>query len=526
MKKRGLSLIEIIMSTTILGVVMIMIGGVITKKVNVAADISSGTFACYKDVNGNLNQKVTLLDGTVQHRKNIQQCNFTFPSGVSNYKVAVIGGGGGGGKISEEKTDYWVSDAPVSFSYNLLRAGNSSISQPGNNYTACLANSAQYSPLEYSNNTTKFYLNSCPTYKCDNAYRYFMIPSNVASVFESSALEKIALNNRSFFVRGGKSSEINGATCAFRTNFRLGDNFKLFNGFNEKDCPEASTSPLVSAGPGVFLRGADYVLAQGARFSDTNISIAGKDRTVSDSPVCHSGGNITNKKAISVVTLTERDKVSYTKTLPRPRSSHGGKAGTTVENNTLNLSGRTVLISKSDIGDGGKPGLKGQNTNFKDFNLTAWGGDPGANMITYTGVALNRIPSSHLVQSENYYTLSNVRLTNATQSWIPTDGEMSNYVKNTVLNGVAQQNLYKGLGAHCDSAGVCTKSTSPNEESFGSGGGGGNSLVKYDPFYKISYERPDYINNTYETVLNSTVEPIVEIYNGSSGMGGAVVISW
>ena len=88
------------MSTTILGVVMIMIGGVITKKVNVAADISSGTFACYKDVNGNLNQKVTLLDGTVQHRKNIQQCNFTVPSGVSNYKVAVIGGGGGGGRSS------------------------------------------------------------------------------------------------------------------------------------------------------------------------------------------------------------------------------------------------------------------------------------------------------------------------------------------------------------------------------------------------------------------------------------------
>ena len=516
MKKNAITLIEIIVSVTILSVILVMLTGMITKKAHKAADISAGTFTCFKNSKGILIQKVTLQDGTIQEKRAIEQCKFTFPSGVKKYKVYVIGAGGGGGTINND-FEFWKESARQTETFKLFSQKTKDCSIVNN-----------FASYESSSFGVSKYANSCPSrYNCTSGVKK-ATPTNtmVNNLFENEALEKTALQNRSMYVEGGSNGSILGAKCAFRANLKLNQNFTYFNGYNEIYCPEAASSPNISASPGVFSFGGSSTIAQGATFSDASI-IVPKD-TVSTKPTCKMQG--VSGEVVSLSTIDETDSLSFALVSPSVQYGDGGKAGTTIENSNLNLAGKTITITKEEIGNPGLAGQNGQDTSFKSFNITAWGGEKGATHeeklstnITSTGV---KIKLTDVIQASDKLTLSQGRMQYHTKTNANANGKLSNYVNNVALIGVANQTTYKGIGSVCTKEANCTQAQEPNEESFGAGGGGGNSMVKYDPISYIAYKRPNFANNTIETSLESTKTPEVVKSQASSGMGGAIVIKW
>lgn len=527
MKKQAITLVEIIVSVTILSVILIMLSGVITKKAQNAADTSSGTFACYKDANGNLNQKVRLQDGTIQEKRGIEQCNFTFPSGVDKYTIYVIGGGGGGGKITENSSDYWQEIPGESKRFTLLEKSAQ----------GCVA-ATNFLPVmsreEGTNDSMQYINNECEGYICaaDGINTItFNENKEYANFFDEESLQLAALTNRSLYIKGGVgANDIKGAICATSANLTFGSKFNYLDGKDQYQCSEAATMPLISASPGTFKSGNKYAIAQGGYFSKEH-----SFDVVSVKPKCKANG-LNTKELHEEPTIIEEDEINYSLLKLKTYYSSGGKAGTTITNTSINLAGRTVLISKDQIGNGGTPGQNGQTTNFSDFNMTAWGGAAGENIPgdEYTTTLADakiiggeNAPNGLASLTDGVYPLSIFRLKYNCKDNLNNSGEMSDYVRNVVLLGVANQEKFAGQGALCsDTLGGCKISKSPDEESYGSGGGGASSMVKYDPFYKFIYTRPNYSTNTREKIINSTYVPVVTKSQASNGMGGAVVIKW
>ena len=524
MKKQAITLLEIIISVTIISMLMILLFSVIAKKAKAVAETTSGTFYCFKDSNGRLNQLVELSDGTKQEMVDIQKCNFSFPNEATNFTVYVIGGGGGGGKIS------------ASSGYTLSPTYTHEVPFLKPTQDGC----AKYPTLLLDGiaNELKLFPYPCESsnvYNCSQGntnVRAVNTDTQLLKMFDHSAYEAIVLKNRSLFVRGGANSTgEKGAFCTFRVNLAYGENVaQFFDGVDEYACETSVVQKNISASSGKFTTASVDITAQGKTFFNQTFT----NEHVHIEPHCNRKGSA---EAIKRENVLERqnDKVEYVIVTPVVQYGTGGKAGTYITNTSLKFAGKNIIIPKNNIGDGGKAGESGQPTTFEEYNIKAQGGAAGTVETTIFEVSMDNSSDGFVIKGTDlvstgygqYILNENRKKTKTHEDNTQSDGQLSQYATEKVIPGIIaqKQHEYRGIGAKCD-LDKCQKATSPRNESFGSGGGGGSSKVTYDPYYKITYKKPNYENNTYDIIMDTTITPELEYADGSSGMGGAIVIKW
>lgn len=123
--KYGFALTELLISITIMAVLSLLVVFAITKKTKKAISApQSMTSICYKDIDGNLNQKniTTMKNKTdVELREDIEECVVDVPTNVKIGWVYLIGGGGGGGAINKEDFKYTGVSEPIKIDVSLKR---------------------------------------------------------------------------------------------------------------------------------------------------------------------------------------------------------------------------------------------------------------------------------------------------------------------------------------------------------------------------------------------------------------------
>ena len=525
MKKQAITLLEIIISVTIISMLMILLFSVIAKKAKAVAETTSGTFYCFKDAQGRLNQLVELTDGTKQEMVDIAKCNFNFPNEATNFTVYVIGGGGGGGKISAS------SGYTLSPTYTHEMQFLNPIQNGCAKYPTLLEDEITLSELKIF----PYACESSTYYNCSQGNtntRVTNTDTQLQKMMDNDAYEMIVLKNRSLFVRGGANSNAEqGAFCTFRVNLSYGENIsQFFDGTNEYDCERSVLRKNISASSWKFTTNEFEVTAQGKTFfGQTYVN-----EHVHYEPHCNSKGSVNPINRTDVLER-QNDKIEYITITPVIQYGTGGKAGTYITNTSLKFAGKNIIIPKSNIGDGGKAGESGQATTFEEYNIKAQGGAAGTVKTTTFETSIDNYGDGFVIKgadlvSTGYgqYVLSDSRKKTKThEDNTESDGQLSQYAQEKVIPGVIaqKQHEYKGIGAKCDAT-QCIKATSPRNESFGSGGGGGSSKVTYDPYYRLIYKKPNYDDNTYIIPIDVTNTPELEYADGSAGMGGAIVIKW
>ncbi len=91
-KKTAITLIELIVSITTASIIFILLGNIISKKLNATSlAYEKGTYYCWKDWDENLYQKTPM--GSIQ---TVSSCRVKIPKNAKNIQVYLIGGGAGG----------------------------------------------------------------------------------------------------------------------------------------------------------------------------------------------------------------------------------------------------------------------------------------------------------------------------------------------------------------------------------------------------------------------------------------------
>ncbi len=112
---KAISIIEFIISLTILAVLLTMVFTVMAKKAKMIIPESKGVFVCWKDNKNNLLQKTFSISPnnviTETPVKKVENCEIEFAkemySGIKKYTVTLIGGGGGGGEPQYSNSDIY-----------------------------------------------------------------------------------------------------------------------------------------------------------------------------------------------------------------------------------------------------------------------------------------------------------------------------------------------------------------------------------------------------------------------------------
>ena len=97
-RKKAITLIEIVISTTIISLLLVAGFGMIIKHSKVLKASSNQadlTYICHKDASGALHKTTIKQDGT-KETEGVSTCELKIPTGYSEYRITLIGGGAGG----------------------------------------------------------------------------------------------------------------------------------------------------------------------------------------------------------------------------------------------------------------------------------------------------------------------------------------------------------------------------------------------------------------------------------------------
>ncbi|MBQ7286988.1 MAG: hypothetical protein IJW73_04425 [Candidatus Gastranaerophilales bacterium] len=502
---------------------MIMLFTVIAKKAKAVAEKTSGVFYCFKDPEGRLNQRVELSDGTIQELTNINSCNFSFPNEATDFITYVIGGGGGGGKISDTYKGY---DLTTTKNHEFI------LFKPTSGMCA-LYPTISIDGIK-SSLTASQYMCDEEIYTCTQGNIDILATNDdptVKKIFNNSAYTLAVLTNRTLFIKGGNNGSGGpGALCTFKIDIPYGETIEYyFDGRDEYICSAGVEKKLISASSGKFKTSKIEITAQGKSFDNESY----RNEHVAPTADCTSSSStIINKKYTTL--NRQNDKIEYVIVSPVVEYGTGGKAGNYITNTNIKFSGKNIIIPKNNIGNGGKAGEDGEPTIFEEYNIKAQGGSAGTTQTTTYELSIDSVDSGLLIKGEDLilegasqYIFSPNRMQTKFIDNADNNGALSEYASEKVIPGVvvSKQQEYMGIGSKCTANG-CSEAIPAKNESFGTGGGGGNTKVTYDPYYKFIYTRPNYLLNENEYTINSIITPKTEIKNGSAGMGGAIVITW
>ena len=523
--KKALTLIEIIISITILSVIFIALFSIVGKKIVAVANTTSGTFYCYKDNKNKLTEVVKLQNADPQIRTDVKECSYEFPATAKKFKVTVIGGGGGG---------YTNSKAVNSSSYSTYSRTFKPF-VPKNAYANTI-NGATLTPkltcyatnnvFDLSKTYSSQVLKSACGYdtfsgnslsQCNiGSYRKvtnvnYALENKVSDVFDLYGYMYAFLRGYPVVVTSGKNSNNTYSSC-YRKLYITSSSYTYINGQDEikKTCPE-NHKYQISATDGIFKSGTEYIIAKA---NSTGAS-------------CRMGTPALSYKMFNVIFRY------YTYNNINVFVPEGGYAGEVKTQNTDILSGERITIPNSGIGNGGVAGQRGGNTVFSNLRMTAKGGSAGGYSIQNIPLTKKTITKSNL---QNANTLIS-RFTIDTQTNTKSYGQLSNYVLNNEEFSQQVLDEYKSTPATCSiSTATCNSATAPNSEAFGSGGAAYNYLISYSYYMKPTFSYYETQTGTYLDGYNNKLlvsNPVVNkmspeyvIANAANGTGGAIIISW
>lgn len=510
-KKNAITLIEIIVSISISAIILTMLFGTITKRTikNATAAASSGQMLCYKDLDGKLHMRVTSGKKTIT-KDNMESCNYEFPSGVSGFKVTLVGGGGGGGKPSAEFVTKNVNVNNFVMFNNVKDSNEYSI-------TNCKTNCV----VDY--NTSKTSLSSKPGVQ---------IPTELKPYLSYAGFKKHFMLGHPVTIQSGSVKKFYEIDQNFLNNFTESTKYYLQSSSENKGCTAAvdvdGTDMLSCTGIAVFC-------------IYNNSSVCNKQIVLGPDD-----GATANKEESKLPTF------SYSFAFEQPHdkfevqaidkayaiAGNGGEAGETKYSTSLDFAGQTIQIPASSIGNGGEPGKDGGDTSFPSHNITAKGGAAGS--TTKIACDLDSFSKDDLTES------SRRKLCVASEKMDSNafNGKKSLYVTDTSsFSNFAATKKIAGNGSKCSKSDKeckicystnCSDDASANPDAYGSGGGGGDSMIIYDNILKFHYTVENYLEPRYPFIEKDIISDKDNFINQKNqylkdaghGAGGAIIIQW
>ena len=502
-KSKAFTMIEMIISMSIMAFFVIAIAFSVNKKQQQRIGVSTGGyFACYKDANNSLYQKTEIryADTTFKNEGSSgSSCSFDLPEGINNFKIELIGGGGGAGADAAPVVNY--------------RNENGSIASP------FVCSDMDLGGREYcvkGDSCSKTLVVSPIVNEVNNFLENYMSDSAYAALF---------LRNLSTVVEGGSDMDgISGARCATVNSFKVGDKVICVNGVSETgtDIDAGLVDGNWTSSSKGFLRvnNSDKIVAQGKVVYDGYV-LGSSD--FSDNPSCLSGLNTDSDLGVQ---FEQKDySVDYVASINLTRGLAGEAGGYMVRANQkatdISNNGK-VVIAAEDIGNGGQAGrngLAGSAGGVTRFTLptlgliTAGGGAGGTREENACDIIKNRIENSQL---ETYEMYSECYKEGAVAN-------VSRYVETVLFPAMAVvgQQKMKSKAGSCNESG-CVDAAVAENVSYGNGGSSGAVRVFYD--YIKQFQLTDSMGrNIGSTPIN---EYEVQSSAGANGSGGAIVISW
>ena len=500
-KRKAFTMIEMIISMSIMAFFVIAIAFAVNKKEQQRLGISTGGyFACYKDASNSLKQKTEIryADTTYKKEGSGSTCTFELPEGINTYKIELIGGGGGAaGASNTVVVDYENKSGNIGVPFD---CGVGVLGQRENCRTedGCFSVSAFSPVITTISNQLSDYMN-------DDAYN------------------KLFLKDISVVVQGGADMDGNeGARCGVVQSFSVGNKVVCAYGVDEEGTAAGLLNgEWTSSSKGVLkLQGTDVAVAQGKVAYD---GYNANNAFSIDNPICLKG-------MMTDLDLGVRfDGRSYETDILKSLTMTTGKAGgagayvVRVNETAKNISTTgKVVINSADIGNGGRAGGYGENgtdggsTKFKLPSLgtiTAAGGEGGSLYDYNCAIKKSKINTSSLSTYELY-------------SACYKQGEIagvSQYVRDKVFPtmNVASQAKMRSSSGLCNESG-CVDAKVAQTVSFGNGGSAGALRVWYD--YIKQFKLFDSAGVQISATPKNDIE--VEVSASANGSGGAIIISW
>lgn len=562
--KSAFSLIELMISVTILVILGLMMSFAITKKTQKAiTNATGGIHTCYKDINGKLRQREEFhyFGGKTKITDNeVGNCIFELPSNATGATIYLIGAGGGGGGIQDLSTDLTnfcqINDTneqtivPInckerSYYYNSNGILADCCTKDGTTYKCgTITGIDQYGKF-ISNECTNISINVTPSTTL--APQPEIVTNKLPALFSDEAYNNLILKDYVVSVAGGNTSTYQNNTAyhfKYTPNPKINDTFICYNGVNSANGTSIGTS-YISPTPGIFQVNGQVKKIKGTSWSHSNRANANNFLNQGDTY-----GQYSYNSTPKLFTLHYQAK-----TLTKCKIPYGtnGSAGETITILGQNLANKTLKIIDQNIGTGGAGGTKasainqtagqkGGNTSLTLNNITrtAQGGQGGISNLT----EFQDLKSSH---NKIKGSASDNNWWDHTHYMIKTEYDQASnttqYIKDKVLVNAINPDTFMAQPSKCTSnndSSPCTAGTSPDSLSYGAGGAGMNSVLDYDPLYSFSlYKKTSnkILNDDHAIigtkVNNTTVTPVMHTPNlittnqpNNSGMGGAIVIQW
>lgn len=496
-KRNAFTMIEMIISMSIMAFFVIAIAFSVNKKAQEKLGMSTGGyFACYKDADNILKSETEIQYEDTTYRDSGSggtSCTFKLPEGISIFTVTLVGGGGGAAGSARAQVVY---DEKHDIDIELLNSDDEVI-------------------------------------------------NSISNIISDEVYRELFLQDFEVVVSGGSNLYGNsGAKCSKKKiSANIGDKFTIKSGDaeNGKNCMKTgvidwectpSTAGIVTKNGDVELLAQGrvaYTGYPGDTYTDTPLSDPGCNGGEEINPEDKSDDVYYPKYAYSAKLITRIDNLAV---------GNAGSKGAVIEKTNQKAEwiskDRTVTIYADSIGNGGlageagkdgepagKDGSAGTKTTFVISGTThsAAGGNGGSGVTSYSAEAISidedKIVSTEFENRENPKRL----FTKVGQK-----AEISSYVDGLFkkMTIAAQEKMESRAGFCSEETKECFDAQLPQTASYGSGGSSGAVGIVYDPivFFKLYDENGNIIKST------PVHEPDVIVTKGANGSGGAVIISW
>ena len=523
-KFHGFSMVEILVSLTIMAVISSLLAASIVKKSHkVLEEAVSGKFICYKDAANKLHQRVELTyrDTTTLTDKEVESCSYKFPTNAKPATMYLIGGGGGGGTVSVSQPTCSGTNG-TAYVYPLTNNSYGYIS-----LTNTLVDCVYYENEELVRSGGVY--NASPIrsscYNFDPSYSYTLssyrrettisIPADLTPYFDNSGYNNYILKDTVIDLRGGGRA----SACNIKLSPKIGERYVYANGVPESSIAIGDNLHMLYLAPTAGI----YWSSGGTTFAINGVPWTykesgngyGADNCPTNKPSATGSDNYspTGSVYISYKALNNCS-VQY---------STAGKPGQVVTKSLgSSFAGKDFVVEASDIGSGGN-GTAGGNTTHSSVNLTATGGAAG---ITKSET-MNTVGSFNKVTEKGREHPYETIITDSMNTESPS---YSDYIKDKVLPelSTSQADQYIPKNATCyakQEKSSCENASVPTGLSYGAAGGGGNSIVVYDPISQLNIRKAN-VHGTQQTTELGNSKLITGKGLAGKGMGGAIIVEW
>jgi len=516
-KKSAITLIEIVISTTIISLLLVAGFGMIAKHSKVLKASSNQkdlTLICHKDLSGTLYQTTIKQDGT-KETIGTATCELKIPIGYTEYRITLIGGGAGGSVSGFDYTNTDEKDIII---------------------TPFEKTAPAYTPNEKTESEDQEELiKTCIKDKTKQRYIFLngfsdgskkTLDNKLESYGISNSEAKAIYNQVPILIKSGSNTLANETDidkivhCEFKLGnyLNFGDEYYYFDGNESFEC-DGDNEIWIGASAGYFKNITKNKEYYTKIFKSDNLTNLRYSNIFSQNecstgllpiPMTPALENEYNKIKLDYKRLKINEMIQGVS------GQNGNIKGPFVVSDGI-IAGKTLTIQKNDVGDGGKAGKPCENTgtNCKNNAVGTNGGD--------TKLMLNGLMWVAAGGKADITTQTNI-----TENNISTDLPQVALPDNIIylLQNLQETDEYIAKNYTCikeneSNSDNCKDSIAPKKECFGCGGIGSQAYLYSDkPYlsYKASYK------GGYTEKSNTNFYNLSKSARASDGMGGAIIV--